>query len=188
MNMDSWKRLGTKALLDHPRIKVMEDDVVLPDGHGTKYLRFENLQDWVTIVAVRDEKIAIIKDYSYPLDEWLWQLPEGLAEEGESMVEVAMRELREEAGLVSKNLQQIGMNYGDHRRSTRKNYVFLASDVREIDKSPGDPEEQGMELHWFSIDEVKRMIVSGALVQKNALSALAVCWARTDVNSLEFQH
>lgn len=182
MKANHWKRTGTRTLLKHPRLTVVEDDVILPDGYTTKYLRFENLQDWVTIIAIQDGKIAVIKDYSYPLDEWLLQLPEGLVEEGESIEDVAKRELREEAGLEPASLRLLGMNYGDHRRSTRKNYVFLASDVKKVKKTPGDAEEQGMELHWFALDEVKSMVASGVFVQKYTLSALAVYWAHADVS------
>ncbi|MBL8121656.1 NUDIX hydrolase [Candidatus Saccharibacteria bacterium] len=175
-----WKRVATKVLLTHARIQIVEDEVVLPDGYKTAYLRFEKLQDWVTLLAIKGDMVAFIKDYSYPLDKWLWQLPEGLVDRGETIEQTASRELREECGLEAASLRLIGMNYGDHRRSTRKNFIFVAEDLRDIQKSPGDPEEQGMERHWFTLDEVKHMIVNGEIVQKHALSALATYWAQPD--------
>jgi hypothetical protein len=66
------------------------------------------------------------------------------------------------------------MNYGHHRRTTEKNYVLLANDAYEVEKVEGDVEEQGTELHWFKLDEVKKMMGEGQIKQKNALAALSL--------------
>lgn len=179
MSHKSWKKLSSETLFTHPRIILVEDDVELPDGTQTKYLRHENLPDYVTVLAVRDGKIAFLREYSYPNDEWLWQFPEGGIERGESAEVAAVRELREEAGLMAAAFEPLGKNYGHHRRTTEINYVFLASGVSETKKSGGDLEEQGTELHWFDEAEVLRMMASGEIVQKNALAALALYLAHS---------
>lgn len=175
-----WRRSATKILLNHPRLTVVEDAVTLPNGAETSYMRYEGLPDYVTVLAVRnDGKLAFIKEYSYPHDEWLWQFPEGSIEQGESAESTAVRELREEAGLVAGAYRQLGMNYSHHRRSTEKNYIFLATDAHEAGRIGGDIEEQGTELHWFELSEVIRTIAEGDIVQKNALAALALYLAHT---------
>lgn len=174
MKAHYWKRTGTKTLLEHPRVTIVEDDVELPDGYKTTYLRYEGLLDYVTILATNGERIALIKEYSYPHDEWLWQFPEGSIELDESPEEAANRELAEEAGLTVNDWQNIGINYDHGRRTTAKCYIFLGSDATEVAKVVGDKEEQGTELHWFTLQEVKDMILNGSLVQKNALAALAL--------------
>lgn len=172
-----WKRLSTKTIFTHPRLTVVEDEVVLPDDAKTTYLRYEGLPDYVTVIAIRDKQIALIKEYSYPHNEWLWQFPEGSVEDNEDPAYAAERELSEEAGLAGK-LEKLGMNYSHHRRSTEKNYVFIAQDVGEATRKVGDIEEQGITVHWFSEADIKNMIVSGKIVQKNALSALALYFSR----------
>jgi hypothetical protein len=37
-----WKKLASKILLDHPRLKVLEDEVELPNGHTTQYLKIDS--------------------------------------------------------------------------------------------------------------------------------------------------
>jgi len=172
-----WKKTDTNVVLEHPRVTLVEDDVVLPDGSKTKYLRYEGLLDYVTLIATRDDHIAMLREYSYPHDEWLWQFPEGSIEEGETELQAAERELAEEAGLAVKKWQKLGINYDHHRRTTVKAHVYLGSDAYEVDKLAGDPEEQGTELHWFTVEDVKKMILKGSIVQKNALAALAVYMA-----------
>lgn len=178
MAKQSWKRLSTTTLLTHPRLTVVEDEVLLPDGYQTQYIRYENLLSYVTVIAVRDDKIALLKEYSYPHDEWLWQFPEGSIEPGESAESAAVRELDEEAGLRATEMKALGLNYAHHRRSTEKNYVFVARGAAEIPKAAGDREEQGTELHWVSHEELMAKLIQGHIVQKNALAALALYLAQ----------
>lgn len=46
------------------------------------------------------EKIVMIRQYRYPLDTWLYELPAGLIDEGETASEAAVREMQEETGLT----------------------------------------------------------------------------------------
>ncbi|MEY8324020.1 NUDIX hydrolase [Lachnospiraceae bacterium 54-11] len=46
------------------------------------------------------EKIVMIRQYRYPLDTWLYELPAGLIDEGETASEAAVREMKEETGLT----------------------------------------------------------------------------------------
>ncbi|MCI8976054.1 MAG: NUDIX hydrolase [Lachnospiraceae bacterium] len=46
------------------------------------------------------EKIVMLRQYRYPLDAWLYELPAGLIDEGETASEAAAREMKEETGLT----------------------------------------------------------------------------------------
>lgn len=46
------------------------------------------------------EKIVMLRQYRYPLDTWLYELPAGLIDEGETASEAAVREMKEETGLT----------------------------------------------------------------------------------------
>lgn len=169
-----WKKLGTETVFDHPRLTVVEDHVELPNGKQTKYMRYEGLRDYVTVIAQKDKKILLVKDYSYPHDEWLWQFPEGDTELGEEPAQSARRELQEEAGLDAKQITQLGLNYDHHRRTERKDHIFIASDLAEVSGVVGDVEEQGIQSQWFDIMEVNEMVASGKIRQKNTLAAWAL--------------
>lgn len=45
------------------------------------------------------DKIVMIRQYRYPLDEYLYELPAGLIDAGETPDEAAVREMKEETGL-----------------------------------------------------------------------------------------
>ena len=62
-----------------------------------------NDPDGVIIYALYGEKkdrVVIIRQYRYPIDDFVYELPAGLIEAGEDMQEAAIRELHEETGLI----------------------------------------------------------------------------------------
>ena len=62
-----------------------------------------NDPDGVIIYALYGEnkdRVVIIRQYRYPIDDCVYELPAGLIEPGEDMAEAAIRELHEETGLV----------------------------------------------------------------------------------------
>ena len=63
----------------------------------------ENTADGVAIYALYGEKrdqIVMVRQYRYPIDRFVYELPAGLVEPGEDFREAAVRELREETGLA----------------------------------------------------------------------------------------
>lgn len=137
-------------------------------------MRHVGLEDYVTVIAVREGKVLLLKEYSYPHDEWLWQFPEGGVEDNEDPQQAAHRELQEEASLASDAIEQLGMNYDHHRRTSRKNYIFTAEQLHEVADVTGDEEEHGIESHWFDIMEINEMVAGGQIRQKNMLAAWAL--------------
>jgi 8-oxo-dGTP pyrophosphatase MutT (NUDIX family) len=175
-----WKKLGSQTLFEHPRLTVVEDEVELPNGKRTKYMLYEGLESYVTVIAEQDDKVLLVNEYSYPHDEWLWQFPEGGIEEGEEVTFSAGRELEEEAGVSAKQITQIGMNYDHHRRTKRKNYILRATGLTEVSGGGGDAEEAGIKSEWFTISQINQMIKNGQIVQKNTLAAWPIFLLQTD--------
>ncbi|MCM1103914.1 MAG: NUDIX hydrolase [Clostridium sp.] len=46
------------------------------------------------------DKLVLIRQYRYPLDLWLYELPAGLIDAGETAAQAAVREMKEETGLA----------------------------------------------------------------------------------------
>lgn len=165
-----WKKLSSQTLLDHPRLKVIEDEVELPNGHKTQYLRFDSSGNAATIIAINDEnKFLLQKEYSYPPNEDLYQFPGGFVPNGENIEIGANRELMEEADLKANILIELGSYYTNNRRSSGKMYVYLAKDLQE-ESLPGDLEEN-IESYWLSETEIDELIKNGEIKNYSVLAA-----------------
>ncbi|MBQ8814220.1 MAG: NUDIX hydrolase [Lachnospiraceae bacterium] len=84
---------GTGAYFVASRVKQTEDLKLLSHNHQA---------DGVAIYGVYGEKkdrIVLIRQYRYPIGDYIYEFPAGLVEPGEGLEETAIREMYEETGL-----------------------------------------------------------------------------------------
>lgn len=168
-----WKRLKTHTLLDHSRLKVVEDDIRLPNGKVIQYLRFESSNDSVCVVCIKDGTVLVQQEYSYPLNTTLYQFPGGAIEPGESPRVAARRELREESGVQAAMLTSLGFFYRNNRREKGRMHVFLADVGRDDLETEPDPEEF-ITSQWLPIPRFECKIAEGEITNFSMLAAWAL--------------
>lgn len=71
-----------------------------PNPETLKAVTHENSPDGVVIYGIYQDKVVLIRQYRYPIGDFVYEFPAGLVEPGEDMVEAAVREMYEETGLV----------------------------------------------------------------------------------------
>ena len=172
--MQHWKALDRKTLLDHPRIQLVEDTVALPDGKTTTYIRNAPTKTHaVAVIALNNkDEVLLQKEYSYPPDKILWQLPGGGMLEGEDIIVAANRELSEESNMIAKNCEVIGSFYLNNRRTDMKQYVVVATDLET--KLGQRDDEEFIENIWIPIAKLDRMVQTGEFENVNLLAALCL--------------
>lgn len=180
MAISAWRLLRRQDILSHPRMHLVEDTVALPDGSTARYLRVApGAAHSVAVIALNDSgQILLQKEYSYPPDEILWQLPGGGAGDDEALEAAATRELSEESGYDAQSVQVIGYYYVDNRRSDRRQYVAVCTDLTER-QLQADAEEF-IESFWVELNTVEEMIAAGEITNVNLLAAIKLWQARTD--------
>lgn len=68
-----------------------------------KLITKQNKPDGVIIYSLYGEakdKVVLVRQYRYSLDDYIYEFPAGLVDSNESFQEAAIRELREETGLI----------------------------------------------------------------------------------------
>jgi len=166
-----WQTLTSKEIFNHPRLTLIEDEIILPNGEKINYLKYKDDGSCaVTIIAKGDDgKILIQREYSYPPNQKLFQFPGGGVAACEEPETGAQRELMEEMGFRANRLELLGNYLINNRRSAMKMYVYSAMDL--IKKSlEADPEEE-IESFWFSEEEIAKMIKNGDIINNHSLAA-----------------
>ena len=122
--------------------------------------------DTVKIIAVKGDKIVIVKQRQPTLD-WYYDFPSGRHDEpGETELDAAKRELREETGMEFKNWRLIAVKQPFIKIDWLV-YTFLATDfVRQGPQNLDAGEE--IEVLEMGFDEVKNLAQkSSALYMKD---------------------
>ena len=172
-----WKKISSKILFKHPRISIVEDDVKLTNGKKIKYIKYEGRRDCATIICQReDDKIILLKEYSYPMNKEMYQFPGGAIEKGEKSEQGAQRELTEEVSYKANTLRLLGSFIMNNRKSKAKMYVYLASDL-ETAFLRGDNTEE-IKKGWFTENEIDGMIKSGDIINSPTLSSWSIYKAK----------
>ena len=104
---------GATKLTTSSFLNLYEMDVQHRDGAASKYhvaSRAKSTNDLVAIsgkvkpnavaiLSMLENKLVLIKQYRYPVGDYIYELPAGLIDEGEDAIAAAKREMFEETGL-----------------------------------------------------------------------------------------
>ena len=114
------------------------------------------------MMAVNDKKhILLVRQYRLPADQYLWELPAGKVDEGETPIEAAKRELIEETGYRARKWKKLSSFYPSPGFVAEKMTIYLATDLTAGKATPMDDER--IEARWYKRKEVAAMIESGKI-------------------------
>lgn len=173
-----WKILKTTEIFKHPRLTLLEDDVELPNGETTKYLKFFHKADGADAIAINSEgKILLVKEYNHPVGKAMWQFPGGFINAGETPEQSARRELMEEGGVKAARLVRIGGHHIYRRRIAEISHVFICTELEQVE-TKREQSEFGMTTAWFTPDEIEKMIRAGEITASDTLAIWAIYFFR----------
>lgn len=172
--MDDLRRLERRSrriAYANPWLTVWHDEVVRPDGSDGIYgvVHFANLA--VGVIALDDQdRTVLVGQHRYPLDEVSWEIPEGGVPAGESAIEGARRELREETGLEASRWVELARLTLSNSVTDERAVLFLATGLTHGPASP-EPSES-LELRWVPFAEALGMTLDGKI--HDVLSVVAI--------------
>ncbi|MDX6268472.1 MAG: 8-oxo-dGDP phosphatase [Frankiales bacterium] len=127
----------------------------------------------VGVVALRGDEVLLVNQYRHPVGRRLDELPAGLLDvPGEPGLLCAQRELKEEAGCAADTwhvLVDVLTSPGMTDESIR---IFLARDVREVERTVQEHEELEMTSRWVPLADAVRAALDGSL--ENAACVVGV--------------
>ena len=165
-----YDTLSSKEIYKNPWIRVREDNFVQPDGQVGIYGVVEMKKGLGVLPVDENGQIYLLKQYRYPVESFSWEAVNGAVEDGESVEDTAVRELREEAGLKADKLKLLDVFWPSCGLTTEEAYIFLATDLKEIQKSPEGSEE--FEIKRFTLQEAMKMVEEGKIMDSYTLVGL----------------
>jgi 8-oxo-dGTP pyrophosphatase MutT (NUDIX family) len=172
-----WRITGSKPVYENPWIRVTEYDVVNPSGNPGIYGKVHFKNHAVGVVPMDEQGcIWLVGQYRFTLDAYSWEIPEGGCPIGMSTEEAAMRELREETGIVADRLEKLFEMHLSNSVSDEWAVTYLATG---LNMGPASPEEtESLRLRRLPLEEAYRMVFDGTITDSMSVAAIQALWIR----------
>jgi ADP-ribose pyrophosphatase len=156
-----------------PWMTVYEDQVRKTNGAIEMFDRI-SVQDSSVIVPIfKDGSILMVENYRHGARTNLLELPGGLINANEEPLIAAKRELLEETGYEPNTIEYINWTYTWPGRTTQKNFVFLAKELKKCRK-PNLEEFEYAKIRKLTKELAIQEIRSGNI--KSAISISAILY------------
>jgi ADP-ribose pyrophosphatase len=168
-----WECLSKEYVLNNRWLRVRKDSVSLPSKVILNdYYVIEKNDVCLIIPVTSDNKVLLKREYRYPVDLHMIELPGGTMENIlESALEVAQRELLEETGYTSQHWKSIGVLYDYPTKDTNKINLFVAEKIEQVSLPKTDYSEN-IEFSLYEMDEVWDMVMNGSINVSGSVAAL----------------
>ncbi len=132
MEIKKEKKIAGKTIYNGNILRLFRDEVEFPDKHKSAREVVEH-SGGVSVFAENEEgKILLIKQYRYPVDEVIYEIPAGKLEPDEDIEECAKRELREETGYNAERFTKLFEFFPTPGYSTETIYIYQAENLQFV--------------------------------------------------------
>jgi len=166
-----WVRRNRRVAYDNPWVTVWHDEVDRPDGSPGIYGVVHFAAAAVGVVVLDDaDRVLLVGQHRYALDAYSWEIPEGGVPPGESPLDGARRELREETGVEATDWREIVRFHLSNSISDEAGVLFAARATSHGVATP-EPSED-LAVRWLPFDEALEMTIDGRITDAMTIMGL----------------
>ena len=136
------KLISSKELIHTPIFHVTMDHALDPDGFEIKRAIVQHGGSAVMMPIDERRRVLLVRQYRLPARRYMWELPAGRVDEGETPLQAAKRELVEEAGLRAKKWAKLAEFFPSPGFLAEKMTIYTARETH-----PGRREAHGRRTH-----------------------------------------
>lgn len=166
-----WPRILARRITTiSPWVNMIAREVEFSPDAAPQIYHAVDQADYIAIVALTPaRRIPIVRQYRPALEEFSWELPAGLIDDGEEPAEGCRRELVEETGFPARSVHRLGNTSPCTGRLNNRVHSFF---VETGERTPKFEPEPGLAVKLVTPAQLVRMIRSGEFVSQLHIGAL----------------
>lgn len=142
----------------------------LPNGVSVELEIIKHPGGAATVAVDAQGQVCLLRQYRHAAGGWLWELPAGKLDPGETSFGTARRELAEEAGVEAENWTDLGPMHSSPGVLTEVIHLYLASGLRQAVLDHGSHEI--IEIHWIPLGRALSWCIDGTITDAKTLIGL----------------
>jgi ADP-ribose pyrophosphatase len=172
--MSDPERLSHERVYDGKVFDVDRDKVRMPNGRTVTVDVVRHPKSVVLIPIPEPGHVILIRQYRYPVNAFLWELPAGSVDDGESPEQAARRECHEEIGKVPATIVRMAAMLPTPGYCDEEMVFFRVSSLEEPTEAAAVDEDEDIEAKTFELRAAREMIRRGEIIDMKTVAGLAM--------------
>ena len=172
--MDSADVLSHERVFDGKVFNVDRDVVRMPNGRDVTVDVIRHARSVVLLPIPEPGHVILIRQYRYPVNRWLWELPAGNVDEGEEPDAAARRECHEEIGQVPDTIVRLAALYPTPGYSDEEMIFYRLSGLSVPAEPAALDEDEDIEPRTFRLADAREMVRRGEIVDMKTVAGLTM--------------
>jgi len=167
---DQAEVLSRRTLCEGSFLRLVAEEIRMPHGQETTLEIFRHPGAAAVIPLTADGRVLLLRQYRHAVGGWLWEVPAGKLDPGESPRACAARELIEETGFAAGALTELGPIVSSPGFTDETIHLFLARNLSPAQQHLDNDELLTVEAIPF--EQALAMAVSGEINDSKSVCAL----------------
>lgn len=162
------KTLQSELIYGGRRLRLHRDEVELPGGKRTFREVVIHPGAAAVVPVTKEGDVFLVKQFRYAVGSELYEIPAGTIERGEGPEQCAVRELREEAGLIARRIEKLGQFYTSPGVMNEVMHLYKATNLIIAEKKP----EEGMSVVRMRLSQAIDKIRTGEIIDAKTICGI----------------
>jgi ADP-ribose pyrophosphatase len=174
VTVNTAEKLTSDRVFNGKVFNVERDRVRMPNGRDVTVDVVRHSKSVVLVPMPEPGHVILVKQYRYPVNADLWELPAGSVDAGESPEDAARRECHEEIGLLPATVVRLTALYPTPGYCDEQMVFFRLAGLGKPDTAAAVDEDEDIEAKTFELREAREMIRRGEIVDMKTIVGLAL--------------
>jgi ADP-ribose diphosphatase len=175
--MPDPERLAHERVFDGKVFDVDRDRVRMPNGREVTVDVIRHMSSAVLVPIPEPGHVILIRQYRYAVNRWLWELPAGSVDQGETPEQAARRECHEEIGQVPDTIVRLGSMFPTPGYCDEEMFFFRVSGLTTPEETAELDEDEDIEVQVFTLKEAREMVRRGEISDMKTVIGLSLLGA-----------